>query len=66
VIASDFEDEVNFSIPQTTPTLPRGENGNAILMSNNNDDEDEAKENKDGKADDINLDDDILPSFLKD
>lgn len=65
VIASDFEDEVNFSIPQTTSPISRGENGNAILMSNN-DDEDEAKENKDGKAESLSLDDDILPSFLKD
>lgn len=65
VIASDFEDEVNFSVPQTTSPISRGDNGNAILMSNSND-EDEAEVDKEGKADDIDLDDDILPSFLKD
>lgn len=65
VIASDFEDEVNFSIPQTTSPISRGDNGNTIIMSNSND-EDEAEADKEGKADDINLDDDILPSFLKD
>ncbi|HNX15905.1 MAG TPA: cell division protein FtsZ, partial [Bacilli bacterium] len=65
VIASDFEDEVNFSAPQVVPPLTRPENSGAILMPEPAEEENAEKE-KDKKQDDLSIDEDILPSFLKD
>lgn len=62
VIASDFEDEVDFSVPQPFKPASREEVSGDILVPIEPD-----KDANSAKPDDgLDVDDDILPNFLKD
>ncbi|HPY79624.1 MAG TPA: cell division protein FtsZ [Bacilli bacterium] len=65
VIASDFEEEINFTVPSPV-VLQKGDNGGAGLILNDDSEEDMKDKEKASSSDDLSLDDDILPSFLKD
>jgi len=66
VIASDLEDEVNFSAPQPFHPASRQEVSGNILETPDEESDDEEKKSSLANKDGLDVDEDILPNFLKD